>query len=285
MSELDFVSIDFETLTPNLTSACSVGLVKVINGIISQKFYSLIKPIPDDYNQRNTFVHGITDEMVLNAPTFADLFPVLVSFVDNLPFVCHKKATDMNIIMRCMDYYALSGLHTENCIDTLDLYNKGLQECCDENGIVFTNHHDALSDAEACAKLYLCYNGCLCQDLAHYDLNEVLSGGSKRKYEHDTLLPLSDDEIENKDTLFYHKKVVITGVLSAYPDRDELGGILKKYGADVDTNISGKTNLVIIGNGAGPSKLKKIQDLQSQGKSVRLIYENELCTIMDEIIN
>lgn len=45
METQDFVAIDFETMTPELTSACAIGLVRVHSGVISQKFYSLIKPI------------------------------------------------------------------------------------------------------------------------------------------------------------------------------------------------------------------------------------------------
>ena len=43
METQDFVAIDFETMTPELTSACAIGLVRVHSGVISQKFYSLIK--------------------------------------------------------------------------------------------------------------------------------------------------------------------------------------------------------------------------------------------------
>lgn len=77
METQDFVAIDFETMTPELTSACAIGLVRVHNGVISQKFYSLIKPIPDSRTERNTHVHGLTDEMVADAPTFSELFPLL----------------------------------------------------------------------------------------------------------------------------------------------------------------------------------------------------------------
>lgn len=285
MNNSDFVSIDFETMTPELTSACSVGLVKVINSKITQKFYSLIKPIPDGRIERNTFVHGLTDEMVMDAPTFEELFPLLCSFIGDLPLVCHNRATDMNIIIRCMDYYNLSGLQISNNIDTLELYGKGLKACCEDNGIILENHHDALADAEACAKLYLCYQGCICRDLAHYDLKEIISSNREgRSYEHDTLMPLSEEEIENKDSIFYLKKVVITGTFEAYPKRNDLGNILKNLGADVDTSISGKTNIVIVGHGAGPSKMDKIQKLNAQGKDIRLIYESELCTILNELI-
>lgn len=279
----NFVAIDFETMTPELTSACSVGMVKVLKGKIVQKFYSLIKPIPDDRVERNTFIHGITDEMVLDAPTFEDLFPIMQSFIGDLTLVCHNSSTDINILKRCMTYYNLEGINIYDFVDTLLLYGKGLKECCEHNGIVLSNHHDALADAEACAKLYLCYQGCLSADLTHYDLKDVISNRDARKYEHDTLVPLSVDEIENKETIFYRKKVVITGTFEEYPERNTLGLILRTLGADIDSAISGKTNIVIVGNGAGPAKMKKVENLNAQGKNIRIIYEKELYDIMKNL--
>lgn len=283
METQDFVAVDFEIMTPEYTSACAIGLVKVHNGVISQKLYSLIKPIPDGRSERNTHIHGLTDEMVAEAPTFEELFPLIRSFINGYPIVCHNSSTDINVFRRCMGYYNLTGIDVDNYIDTLKLYGKGLSECCKENGILLTNHHDALADAEACAKLYLCYQGCISKDLAHYSLKNILANKEARKYEHDTLQPLADEEIENKDTIFFQKKVVITGTFDAYPNRNELGATLKSFGADVDTAISGKTNIVIIGAGAGPAKLKKIEDLNAKGKNIRLIYEEELCEIMNNL--
>lgn len=51
---INFVAIDFETMTPELTSACAVGMVQVVNGVIMQKFYSLIKPYPDERTESET---------------------------------------------------------------------------------------------------------------------------------------------------------------------------------------------------------------------------------------
>lgn len=38
----DFAAIDFETANQELSSVCSVGIVVVRNGIITERFYSLI---------------------------------------------------------------------------------------------------------------------------------------------------------------------------------------------------------------------------------------------------
>lgn len=53
MKHNSFIAIDFELFTPKITSACAIGLVKVIEGHISQKYYTLIKPIPDDSTSNN----------------------------------------------------------------------------------------------------------------------------------------------------------------------------------------------------------------------------------------
>lgn len=282
MNNINFVAVDFETMTPQLTSACSVGLVKVLNGVIMKKVYTLIKPIPDGREERNTHVHGITDDMVSEAPTFKDIFPWLKEFIGDLPIVCHNHGTDINVFKNCMEYYGLTGINYENYIDTYELYRKGLAECCEDNGIVLANHHDALADAEACAKLYLCYGGCLSRDMAHYSIDEVM-GDTSRRYDHDTLVPLDDDKVENKDTIFFKKKVVVTGKFQQFPDRDDLGLVLKKYGADVNTSISKKTNIVLVGVGAGPSKMKKIEELRASGVDIRVIYESEVYDILNNI--
>lgn len=283
MKHLDFVAIDFETLTPELTSACSVGLVKVLNGNIFQEYYSLIKPIPDNRTTRNTFIHGITDDMLTDAPTFKDLFPFIITFVDRLPIVCHNQRTDINILYRCMDHYGLYGLNLDNVVDTLDIYNKSLDVCCKENGIIFNNHHNALADAEACAKLYLCSNGVLSHDLTSFNLSDVMNNREARTLCSETLIPLSDEEILNCDTPFFKKKVVITGCFVDYPKRDELGILIKNLGADVNTSISRRTELVLVGSQAGPAKLDKIQKLNAEGAGIRIIYEDELMSMLNDI--
>ena len=44
---LDFAAIDFETANSERTSVCSVGVVVVRDGRVSDTFYSLIQPEPN----------------------------------------------------------------------------------------------------------------------------------------------------------------------------------------------------------------------------------------------
>lgn len=41
---LSFAAIDFETATGYMESACSVGIVTVTDGVITDEYYSLIQP-------------------------------------------------------------------------------------------------------------------------------------------------------------------------------------------------------------------------------------------------
>ena len=73
-----FVAIDFETADKGADSACSVGLVRVENGVVSRKAVQMIRPPRmtegDLFNPNPDFeftrVHGIKPEMVADKPTF-----------------------------------------------------------------------------------------------------------------------------------------------------------------------------------------------------------------------
>ena len=277
----DFVAIDFEIMTPERTSACAVGLVVVLDGVISLKFYSLIRPIPDRQTKLNTNIHGITPDMVKNAPTFEMLFQQLRELIGDLPIVCHNRNMDINVLRDCMDYYHLTGIDVDNNICTYELTGLKLEACCAKYGINMGVHHDALDDATACAKVLLAYEGHVMPGAPARGLRQVLKDVEKRKFDRDTLDPLTDDQVKDKSTPFFHASVVITGVFAAYPNRNELGIRLKALGADINTAVSGKTNIVVMGVGAGWSKIEKIEAYRAKGHDIRIIYEPELKEILE----
>ncbi len=162
-SELSFTAIDFETATANQNSACAIGLVVVENGAIVDEFYSLIQPPQNQYMWQTTRVHGIKPKDTLYAPTFKDLFPSIRPLISNRMMVAHNELFDRGVLRKTMLYYGLSyeslGL-PPNWECTFRIYQKKgfkparLNACCEVLGISL-NHHEALSDARACAELYL----------------------------------------------------------------------------------------------------------------------------------
>ncbi len=90
----DFVAIDFETANGSRSSVCSVGLIIVRNGLITEKIYELIKPEPNYYNYWNTRVHGLTSYDTDNSPVFPEVLESIAPKIDGLPLVAHNSPFD-----------------------------------------------------------------------------------------------------------------------------------------------------------------------------------------------
>ena len=277
MKHIDFTAIDFETMTAARTSACAIGIVRVENCVITQKFYSLIKPIPDAKESNNTYVHGITPEMVINAPTWLELWPVIEKYFIGQIVVCHNADFDTDVLERVCKHYEIP-LFMEKVIDTMMITQSSLKDACAMAGIPLENHHDALCDATACARIML---ACMGVKYKPHTYEKVTTADKmQRKLSSEAKKPLEASEVENKETPFFQKKVVLTGVLGAFPVREDIANTLKRYGADINSSISAKTNIVIVGYGAGPSKMRKIEELNAKGADIRIIYEPEFLEII-----
>lgn len=281
METFDFTAIDFETMTAEATSACAIGIVRVENNVIVQKFYSLIKPIPDSRTKNLSFVHGITPDMVEKAPTFEQLWPTIKCFFEHQNIVAHNANFDMDVLDAVSDWYHID-FPVREVFDTMSFTGCGLAESCARAHIPLPDHHDALCDATACAELLLFTWGVT--NFLNEKKKDVPFGidRSGKAIEKETLRPLCDDDIQNKETPFFHKKVVLTGNLSSFPKREIIAEILKNYGADINTSISKLTDIVVVGSGAGPSKMQKIQDLKNCGCDIRVIEEPEFLVILDK---
>ena len=279
MEPFNFTALDFETMTAERTSACAIGLVRCEKGVILQKVFSLIRPIPDEREKTNTFVHGITPQQTANAPTWAELYPTIAHLIEGQTIVCHNADFDIDVLLRTSDYFGITP-RPANVIDTAALTHASLEDACAILGITLGNHHDPLEDATACARVMLKILGIDITEHHYVSLNK--QSRMQRTVASETLKPLCDDEIQNKETPFYCKKVVITGVFQQFPMREDLAALLRQYGADINTSVSAKTNIVIVGQGCGPAKMQKIEKLNSEGHDIRIIREPELIDIINQ---
>ena len=277
-----FVAVDFETMTAEPTSICAAGIVQVINGIVKKAFYTLVKPVYNPHAHLNTDIHGITPEMCDDGMEFAELHKILCSLTNNgaIPFVCHNQQADMRNLHALEEYYGLKGLNLDSCICTYAITGKKLTEACKDFGVPFFDHHDALADAQACARVYLA--------AADYKKPKIENlspwvGKENRKVSKKTLSVPTDEEIKNKDTIFYRSNCVITGTFSRYEMRETLAGVLRDLGADINTAISGKTTLVCVGDGAGWKKIEKIEQRSANGQQIKVVNEEELYKILDSV--
>lgn len=160
---MNFVAIDFETANGKRDSACAVGIVTVKDGVVVDEYYTLIKPPRNDYHWGCIKVHGIKPEDTQNSKTFVELYPEFESRLKGQVCVAHNAPFDRGVLKSCMDSALLDydslGIHDKwQC--TVQIYRKKgykpctLSACCEALDIELI-HHQALSDAQACAQLYL----------------------------------------------------------------------------------------------------------------------------------
>lgn len=159
----NFVAVDVETANNEPSSICAIGAVKVVDGVITERFYELVKPEPEYYFRYFTEqIHGIDRHMTADAPTFDVVWRKLHRIIGNLPLVAHNKRFDERCIRAAfrvyqMDYPDYPFLCTvekaRRTIPRTLCSSFSLPVLCDFLGIPFSNHHNALADAEACAKI------------------------------------------------------------------------------------------------------------------------------------
>jgi len=158
----DFAAIDFETANGCRTSVCSVGVVIVENGEISDSYYHLICPIPNYYTKSTTAIHGLTYSDTDEAPLFPEVWAEVAPKIRYMPLVAHNKAFDENCLkavfqaynMEYPDYPFLCTLiAARRAFPKGSIKNYQLQTVAEHCGFDLTNHHNALSDAEACAAI------------------------------------------------------------------------------------------------------------------------------------
>lgn len=158
----DFAAIDFETANQHRSSVCSIGVVIVQNNEIIDSFYSLIQPEPNYYFYWNTQVHGLTSADTDSAPVFPFVWQAISSKIGELPFVAHNSPFDegcLKAVFRtyCMDYPDYRFHCTCRAARKYfpELPNHKLHTVAAACGYDLTDHHHALADAEACARIAL----------------------------------------------------------------------------------------------------------------------------------
>jgi DNA polymerase III subunit epsilon len=160
---LDFTAIDFETANSSMASACSVGLVKVRDGQIVDRIGWFIQPPPghDHFVDWNVRIHGITPDMILDAPSWVAQMPDLLAFTGDDHLVAHNAGFDMGVIKAACTatgyavpaYSYFCSLQISRVTYTLDSYR--LPSVALAAGFSDFPHHDAVADAEACAAIII----------------------------------------------------------------------------------------------------------------------------------
>jgi len=155
--ENSFTAIDFETAQGKRWSICQIGLVRIDNGQVTHTYSKLIRPPFNFYWERFIQIHGITPQMTKDAPTFDSAWKEIEEYITDQTIVAHNGfAFDFPCLQNTLGFYGIdTPVYNGRC--TYQIFKTSLAALCKEYGINLI-HHDALSDAMACAKLYLLHN-------------------------------------------------------------------------------------------------------------------------------
>jgi DNA polymerase-3 subunit epsilon len=156
---MNFVALDFETANYDRKSACALGIVVVENGQIVEQKTWLIKPLPFFF--QFTYIHGISEKDTHNSPTFQDLWYEILDMINYQTVIAHNANFDIGVIKALVDYHELPQ-PTINYLCTVQIARrtwKGLShynlKALSDKFQIPLQHHNALSDTLACAKIML----------------------------------------------------------------------------------------------------------------------------------
>lgn len=169
---MGYAVVDLETtgLSPRNDRIVEIGVVVLDDsGEAEDEWSSLVNP---ERSMRATFIHGLTDADVTEAPALADLLPRIRATFAGRALVAHNASFDVGFLNASFAR-AGYGLHIprEATVCTMELSKiylppgkHGLKAAAERAGVSMPKHHRALADAHTAAGL-----------LRHY-LNAEASG-------------------------------------------------------------------------------------------------------------
>ncbi len=157
-----FVVFDLETtgFNPTMNKIIEIGGVKVVNGVITERFSSFVNPqIPIPYEIED--LTGINDGMVMEAKTIEKILPEFMEFCQNAVMVAHNADFDMSFIKHNLRLQGIKKSFT--VIDTVALARNllsglsrfKLDTVAKALGVPLKNHHRAVDDAECTAEIFI----------------------------------------------------------------------------------------------------------------------------------
>lgn len=311
---MEFVSIDFETANSERNSICSVGIVTIKDGSVVNELYHLVKPplcdygeLEDCFDDYNVLIHGITPQMVQNAPTFAELWNDILPLLENKMVIAHNAAFDMSCLRHVLDVYSLPYPNLEYlCTWKLakSAFPKNicykLDFLCSDLGFDF-NHHNALDDAKACAFLFnKIIEQCNTEDFAVIANNNQVTIGKlcadgyspcsvKTSSKAKPKLSFEPNPNANPEHYFYGKNIAFTGTLSI--KRSRACEMVAEKGGNPQENVTKKTNILVFGiqdetklspNSQKSRKQKKAEEYLQAGQEIEIFDEADFYNFLSE---
>ena len=156
------IVLDTETTGLDYTKERMVefAAVRLENGKIKDEFQTLINP-QQHIRKSSIAIHGITQDMVADAPTEEEAMPKILEFIGDYPIVAHNAIFDYTFLNEAS--LRTTGKELTNTrIDSQqmfkevypDLESHGLEALTKKFNVDLTNHHRAMADTMGLALAY-----------------------------------------------------------------------------------------------------------------------------------
>lgn len=158
---MNFAALDVETANFDVASLCQIGCASYAAGRLTGEWETLLNPL-SDFDLRNIAIHGITEDMVADAPTLTDIYEDLVARLQGKIVVSHTTF-DRAALTGALELYGLPPIKC-TWLDSATVARRtwkqfarrgyNLKNVCDFLGYEF-EHHNALADAKAAGFIVL----------------------------------------------------------------------------------------------------------------------------------
>ena len=134
--------------------------VRLENGKIVDEYQTLINP-QQHIRKSSIAIHGITEDMVKDAPTEEEALPKILEFMGDYPIVAHNAIFDYSFLNEAKK--RVIGEELENPrIDTQSMFKEiapeleshGLEALTERFNVELSNHHRAMADTMGLALAY-----------------------------------------------------------------------------------------------------------------------------------
>lgn len=156
------IVLDTETTGLDYTREKMVefAAVRLENGKIKDEFQTLINP-EQHIRKSSIAIHGITPEMVEDAPTEAEIMPKILEFIGDYPIVAHNAIFDYMFINEASKRVTGAEIKNER-IDTQQMFKEiypeldahGLNALTEKFKVELKDHHRAMGDTMGLALAY-----------------------------------------------------------------------------------------------------------------------------------
>lgn len=280
----EFIALDVETANCDLSTICQLGIAEFDGGHTARVETFLVDP-EDDFDQWNVEIHGIGPEDVLGHPSWAEIYPTLMSRLAARVVVSHGPFDRASVARACERFgFAIpewtwldSARVVRRTWTDLTRRGWGLANVAERLGIEF-RHHDAGEDARVAGEVLLAavhQTGISVSDWVTESLRRI--GG------HEGSKPIRSG---NPDGPLYGESLAFTGSLLV--PRREAADRASEAGCAVKDSVSKSTTILVVGDQDArrlvgherSRKHRRAEELIAEGAAIRIVRESDFYSMI-----